>query len=85
MNHAINITHDGILKIRIPEGFRIEKVQVEEIGTEKAAVFALQKTGKWSGADGLYGCGIYICDNCGKFAMIKSDFCPNCGSYNGGD
>ena len=39
-----------------------------------------QNTGKWSGADGLYGCGIYICDNCGKFAMIKSDFCPNCGA-----
>ena len=38
------------------------------------------KTGKWSGADGLYGCGIYICDNCGKFAMIKSDYCPNCGA-----
>ena len=35
MDHAINLTHDGILKIRIPEGFRINKVQVEVIGTDK--------------------------------------------------
>ena len=39
MDHAINITHDGILKIRIPEGFQINKVQVEEIGTEKRQLF----------------------------------------------
>ena len=39
MTHAINITKDGILKIRIPEGFRIDKVQVEEIGTDKVQLF----------------------------------------------
>lgn len=37
------------------------------------------RKGKWTGVDGLYGCGIYICDQCGKFAMMKSDYCPNCG------
>lgn len=36
--------------------------------------------GKWAGVDGLYGCGIYICDQCGKFAMMKTDYCPNCGA-----
>ena len=39
MDHAIKLTQDGILKIRIPEGFRINKVQVEVIGTEKAQMF----------------------------------------------
>ena len=38
------------------------------------------RKGKWAGVDGLYGCGIYICDQCGKFAMMKTDYCPNCGA-----
>lgn len=25
------------------------------------------------------------CSNCGGIVRFKSDFCPNCGSYNGGD
>lgn len=42
-----------------------------------------QKKGKWVGK-GSEGFGIFICDNCGKLSMMKYDFCPNCGSYNGG-
>lgn len=35
--------------------------------------------GRWAGTGDSEGFGIFVCDNCGKFAMIKSDFCPNCG------
>ena len=41
---------------------------------------ALPKKGKWIGADYDWGIGIYMCDQCGRFAMAKSDFCPNCGA-----
>lgn len=45
MNHSIIVSPDGTLIVRIPEAFRIERVQVGEIGTEKAQMFlpALQE------------------------------------------
>lgn len=43
------------------------------------------RRGKWHGKGDSEGFGIFICDNCGKFAMMEFDFCPNCGSHNGGD
>lgn len=36
--------------------------------------------GKWHGKGDSEGFGIFICDNCGKFAMMEYDFCPNCGA-----
>lgn len=37
------------------------------------------RKGKWAGKGDSEGFGIFICDNCGKFAMMEYDFCPNCG------
>ena len=34
VNHAINLTHDGTLILRIPKGYKVDKVVVEEMGTE---------------------------------------------------
>ena len=44
-----------------------------------------RKTGKW--IDDPY---IYQCSKCGSYVEIKSgdaamNYCPNCGSFNGGD
>ena len=33
-NHALNLTHDGTLILRIPKGYQVDKVVVEEMGTE---------------------------------------------------
>lgn len=38
------------------------------------------RRGKWAGKGDSEGFGIFICDNCGKFAMMEYDFCPNCGA-----
>ena len=38
------------------------------------------RKGKWAGKGDSEGFGIFICDNCGKFAMMEYDFCPNCGA-----
>lgn len=44
------------------------------------------RRGKWAGKGDSEGFGIFICDNCGKFAMMEYDFCPNCGAdMRGGD
>ena len=43
------------------------------------------RKGRWAGKGDSEGFGIFICDNCGKFSMMEYDFCPNCGSHNGGD
>ena len=51
----------------------------------KALPSAQPRKGKWAGKGDSEGFGIFICDNCGKFAMMEYDFCPNCGSYNGGE
>lgn len=41
---------------------------------------AQPKRGKWIGADYDWDIGIYACDQCGRFAMMKSGYCPNCGA-----
>ena len=38
------------------------------------------RKGEWAGKGDSEGFGIFICDNCGKFAMMEYDFCPNCGA-----
>ena len=38
------------------------------------------RKGKWHGKGDSEGFGIFICNNCGKFAMMEYDFCPNCGA-----
>ena len=48
-----------------------------------------QKTGHWRRIPmACYGGGTiieYECSECEEHNIIDSDFCPNCGSYNGGD
>ena len=39
MNHSINITHDGTLILRVPRGYKINRVKVEEIGSDKEQYF----------------------------------------------
>ena len=55
-----------------------------------------QKTGEWVKATGMMPPefhGHHCCSECGNFANMEppfgnredlSDYCPNCGSYNGG-
>lgn len=78
------ISRQAAMKIRFSSGFDHDGIlfipyrDVEEHLKKLPSV--QPRRGKWTGADGLYGCGIYICDQCGKFAMMKTDFCPNCGA-----
>lgn len=48
-----------------------------------------RKTGKWIYRLEAYPLGNpyghYDCNQCGKSVPTKTNFCPNCGSYNGGD
>lgn len=39
MDHSINLTHDGTLIVRIPKGYEVDKVVVEEMGTENRKAF----------------------------------------------
>lgn len=41
---------------------------------------SVPRKGKWAGKGDSEGFGIFIYDNCGKFAMMEYDFCPNCGA-----
>ena len=38
-NHALNLTHDGTLILRIPKGYEVDKVVVEEMGTDNRKKF----------------------------------------------
>jgi len=58
-----------------------------KINTAKDAEKALRdlppaqpRRGKWAGKGDSEGFGIFVCGTCGKFAMMKSNFCPNCGA-----
>ena len=35
MNHSLNITHDGTLIVRVPKGYKVEKVKVETFEGEE--------------------------------------------------
>ena len=47
-----------------------------------------QRTGRWIYDDEAYPggnpYGHYECDQCGECVPHRTNFCPNCGSYNGG-
>lgn len=49
---------------------------------------AKPKKGKWI-RDGHHircdQCGVYMCDTDREGDKIPNNFCPNCGSYNGGE
>ena len=63
-----------------------EAKEYEELITRLLSTPSVKpRKGKWHGKGDSEGFGIFICDNCGKFAMMEYDFCPNCGSYNGGE
>ena len=45
------------------------------------------RKGSWISSNGVpytYFNSFIVCSECGKHPKEKSDFCPNCGSYNGG-
>ena len=54
----------------------------------KALPSAQPKRGKWI-RDGHHircdQCGMYMCDTDREGDRIPTEFCPNCGSYNGGE
>lgn len=43
-----------------------------------------RKKGKWIETDSHEPCW-YKCDQCGRLHDFLDNYCPNCGSYNGGD
>lgn len=44
------------------------------------------KSGHWvMNPSEVAGDGYYICSNCNNDVYDATDFCPNCGSYNGGE
>lgn len=44
------------------------------------------KTGHWiKEFNDIEGEVRFTCSSCGEFQLFGTDFCPNCGSYNGGD
>lgn len=64
--------------------------------TEFPAIEPERKTGKWHKPTGMMPpeyAGVYRCSECDGIAMrdwkthkqMLTDFCPNCGSYNGGN
>lgn len=44
-----------------------------------------RKTGKWIEISKYNDCYLVKCSECGGDQIVMSDFCPNCGSYNGGE
>lgn len=66
-------------------GKEYEAVLVEDI---ERLPSAQPKRGKWI-RDGHHircdQCGIYMCDTDREGDKIPNNFCPNCGSYNGGE
>lgn len=42
------------------------------------------KTGHWIDRD-VYDADRWKCSECGRTEQYQENFCPNCGSYNGGD
>lgn len=69
----------------------VDKDHVYSNGIEYVPIFRMKqwfehissvqpRRGKWAGKGDSEGFGIFICDNCGKFAMMEYDFCPNCGA-----
>ena len=66
-------------------GKEYEAVLVEDI---ERLPSAQPKRGKWI-RDGHHircdQCGIYMCDTDREGDKISNIFCPNCGSYNGGE
>ncbi len=75
---AIDLVRNCPVKEVTPAYMLIDKADVM---TELMMLSPAQpKKGKWFGADYDENIGIYMCDQCGKFAMMRSDFCPNCGA-----
>lgn len=59
----------------------------EEIITLKLRMLpSANKSGHWvMNPSEVAGDGYYICSNCNNDVYDATDFCPNCGSYNGGE
>lgn len=51
----------------------------------------MRKRGKWISADAIFGGVPFYCSECGEntrdtvMGKPRWNYCPNCGSYNGGD
>jgi len=75
---AIDVVRKCSVKEVTPAYMLINKA---EVMTELMMLPSAQpRRGKWAGKGDSEGFGIFVCDNCGKFAMMKYDFCPNCGA-----
>ena len=57
-------------------GVALAKTYVEQLPSAQPE----RKKGKWTGVEGLAGIGIFVCDQCAGFALMETDFCPNCGA-----
>jgi rubrerythrin len=75
---AIDVVRKCNVKEVTPSYMLIDKA---EAMTELMMLPSAQpRRGKWAGKGDSEGFGIFVCGTCGKVAMIKSDFCPNCGA-----
>ena len=75
-NHAINLTHDGTLILRIPKGYEVYKVVVEEMGTDNRKKFVHMPADISDYCDELYQKAYER----GKAAIIQ---CKDCKYYAG--
>ena len=58
----------------------------QEIITILKSLPSANKSGHWMmNPSEVAGDGYYICSNCNNDVYDATDFCPNCGSYNGGE
>ena len=66
---------------------KVKRVWVSQNGTHYGDLYYADgepKIGKWQEHE-KYPNLAYLCSECGYFTTSRSRFCPNCGSYNGGE
>lgn len=70
MTHSINLTHNGTLIVRVPKRYKVNKVRVEEIGTDKTvdyeSVVRCKDCKYWFTVQSSHGC-----HSCEHDAMIR--------------
>lgn len=79
----------GELKFTLPDGTEIPiDEESYEIGYTHGQM-ADRPTGKWVECESNHVEKIYLCSNCKNYEAWgeneKTPYCPNCGSFNGGD
>lgn len=60
--------------------------KAEDVYEAIEALPSANRSGHWvMNPSEVAGDGYYICSNCNNDVYDATDFCPNCGSYNGGE